>query len=299
MSDPPVVTFADQQWLPKPDDFADWTVVPPSGIPRTASGPCPSCGHNVKAELNYRGLGRGQAGEGAPSPEERFTTMMRCGCRQNHPDSAIPPVNHPSCGRWWLASVTLSEGTPGPRVRPNVDEALEPAAIAWDEFVKSQEPSFRTLAEKWTAAVTALLGLFGLAVFVTSKDVFTGLTPGWKLGAALSVFCALGCAVWAVYLSYRAAYGWPTFIERNSDQALVNWYSGREARLRRDACRLKASVWLAIGELGLLVAAAAVVWFAPHHTAAPSQLLCRFTATATDAGTGIYHVDASSSCPPK
>lgn len=259
MDDPHVVKYQDELLWPEPEDFADWSVAPEHATPPiTADGPCPHCGHNVTIRLNYQRLGTGQAGETPPPPEERFTVLMTCD----------------SCGRKWLATVTLSPSTPGPRIQPVVDERLRPAAVAWDMFVNEQEPRFRTLADKWTGAITALLGLFGLAVFVTSKDAFTGL-PFWvKVIAAIAIILSLGCGVRAVYLSYRAAYGWPEFIERGNDQALLDWYEGRRERLKGNAIDMKAAVRLAIGALGFLVLAAGLMWLVPR---ADHPVVCQIT----------------------
>jgi hypothetical protein len=300
VDDPHVVIYQDQLVWPKVEDFGQWTVTrSPGGQPRKASGRCPYCGHNlVDVELHYRALGRGQAGVAQPPAEERFTALIICDCGRDHPDAATPPVSHPSCGRKWLASVTVSPTTPGPEIRPEEDETLRRAAMAWNEFVAAQEPTFRALADKWTSAITVLLGLFGLAVFVTSKDAFTGLPFCSKILAALAVIIALLCGVRAVYLSYRAAYGWPEVTEVKNNQELLEWHSRRSERLEQSANNMKCAVRLAIGALGFLVVAACLMWLVPRHSENPPfvPFECRITATATPSTGSIYDIGARSDC---
>ena len=203
---------------------------------------------------------------GAALPRaERFTALLTCQCNEPHLDSATPPASHPSCGRKWLAQVTLNPDMPGPRIQPSQDPGIVDAAIDWSKFVDAQETTIKTQAEKWTGAVTALLGLFGVAAFVTGKDAFTGLDMWAKIVAAVAVVCALSIGVVAVFVSNRAAYGWPELMKVKTDEDLLKWHDDRPKRLQKAARRMKIAVWLAIVSLGFVTLAAVLMWLAPRH----------------------------------
>lgn len=154
---------------------------------------------------------------------------------------------------------------PGPRIQPSQDPGIVDAAIDWSKFVDAQETTIKTQAEKWTGAVTALLGLFGVAAFVTGKDAFTGLDMWAKIVAAVAVVCALSIGVVAVFVSNRAAYGWPELMKVKTDEDLLKWHDDRPKRLQKAARRMKIAVWLAIVSLGFVTLAAVLMWLAPRH----------------------------------
>ena len=117
----------------------------------------------------------------------------------------------------------------------------------------------------WQLALTALLGLFGVAAFVTGKDAFTGLDMWAKIVAAVAVVCALSIGVVAVFVSNRAAYGWPELMKVKTDEDLLKWHDDRPKRLQKAARRMKIAVWLAIVSLGFVTLAAVLMWLAPRH----------------------------------
>jgi hypothetical protein len=289
------VAYQEGQVRPRAADLAQWTV-DKKDFPSLASGLCPSCNHRTEFQLSYRALGAGASMPSTPSAVERRSFKMTCACGQSHPDAASPGVSHASCGRWWFASVTLQDRTGEPRVFPADDETLVPAMTAWAEVAKSEETAFRTLAEKWTNGVTVILGLFGLAGFVTSKDAFTGLPFCAKVAAAALIIVALGFGVGAVYRSYSAAYGRPTVIDGADDAKLRQWYDGAPARLEASVKAFQSALRLAFAALAFLVAAAGLMWLVPRHTDKPTPLLCRITATATGPHNLTYDINANTNC---
>lgn len=260
----PEVTFKDEMLLVLTDALDDWTVSDEDDEqPLEASGSCPCCGHKTTANLVYESLTKGSSGR-EPRPSERLTTMMACQCSHPHGDPEHPEHTYLSCGRKWPATITLNPEL-RPRVRPVTDARLIPAALGWQDFVAAQESRFQSQAEKWAAAVTTLLGLFGLAAFVTSKEAFSGLPTEARVVATITVISGLIAGVAAVYLSNRAAYGWPEFVQLENDADLIDWFADyKNPRIRVTANKMKWAVRLAITSLGLLLAASAIMWVVPR-----------------------------------
>jgi hypothetical protein len=269
--------FTDELLTLPADKLAGWKVDPEeTNWPNYAIGPCPRCDHSTKSELHYGAVVRGMTGT-APPPEQRLTALLSCDCDVPHPDAASQGTSHKGCGCKWVATITLDPQLQ-PRVRPMVDAKLLSAAADWDEFVSTQEPSFRAQAEKWAGAVAALLGLYGLAAFITSKDAFIGLPLWARAVAAGIVVLGFAAGVAAVYWSNRAAYGWPELAQVRNDSDLAKWHEARKDQLRVGADRMKWAVRLAVISLALLMAAAALLWVAPRQTdkanATPSPVAC-------------------------
>jgi hypothetical protein len=268
MPDADVVYKVERFWV-QDTDLADWKVIEQDGLPIEAYGPCPSCRHRTSGEIMPGTLGGGAAGVRELTDVERVTRVFDCSCAQQHLDTSTPPSAHSSCGRWWLASIRLAGDGEGQRVRAAADDTLLRAAQTLRDQAGTEETRLRSSAEKWTAAVTALLGLFGLSGFVIGKDTFTGLPlwTTWSAGAAALAALALGVS--AVYLSYKAAYGWPVIIDLGNDEQLRTWYADKRARLGQAAKNLKAGVLLAIMSLTALALAAGLIWFAPRELSKP------------------------------
>jgi hypothetical protein len=259
---------AERFWV-QDSDLSDWTVFAPQGVPVMATGPCPSCGHQTSGEIQPGALGGGAAGERDLADVERVTRVFDCSCKEQHLDTSTPPSAHFSCGRWWLASIRLKADGEGQRIRASSDETLLKAAQALRDQAGTEETRLRASAEKWTAAVTALLGLFGLAGFVVGKDTFTGLPLWVKWSAGLATLAAVALGASAVYLSYKAAYGWPVIIDLGDDEKLLKWYADKRARLGQAANDLKTGVLLAIMALTALALAAGLILFAPREPPKP------------------------------
>ena len=78
-----------------------------------------------------------------------------------------------------------------------------------------------------------------MAAFVTGKDAFTGLDMWAKIVAAVAVVCALSIGVVAVFVSNRAAYGWPELMKIKTDEDLLKWHDDRPKRLQKAARRIE------------------------------------------------------------
>jgi hypothetical protein len=162
--------------------------------------------------------------------------------------------------------VTLTELT---------DPQLATAAEELQAAGTAQLADVRSLAQKWMGGVTALFGLFSLAGIIFTRSTVTGLGTGWQVLIALFAFIAVVLAAGAVYLSYRAAYGWPvTEVIYDNDQ-LRDWHAAQQAAPRVQAGLMKQGVLAAAGALGALVVTVMLLWFAPQ--AVPSGPLVQAT----------------------
>ncbi|MER6162039.1 hypothetical protein ABT147_42195 [Streptomyces sp. NPDC001868] len=127
------------------------------------------------------------------------------------------------------------------------------AAQAARKAMANDESTIRSAAEKWIAAITALLGLFGLAGLVAGKDSFVGLPKGVLWVAALAALAAVVAAACAIVLANRAAYGWPTVVDVSNDEALERWYVNQRTLVEEAAGRLRTAVRCALVSLAALM----------------------------------------------
>ncbi|MET9886453.1 hypothetical protein ABZZ20_25605 [Streptomyces sp. NPDC006430] len=264
--------FRYEQHLVTDEDLLGWRVERAAdGRILAVFGPCPNCGHltrqNVEESvltLDYaeRAAGAGEATPAPlPPPTARMTRICDCACNVAHANGSAKPVM--SCGSWWLVTIALDEGAVVP-VRAATDASLLPALRAVQEVTTAEESRLRSSAEKWIAAVTALVGLFGLTGVVVGKDAFTGLSP-WARGCAGgAALLAAAFAAAAITQSYRAAYGWPVVVDLGNDQLLTTWFAGRRTHLSQAAAQLRRGVRWALAALAALVVALGCIWFWPR-----------------------------------
>ena len=141
----------------------------------------------------------------------------------------------------------------------------------------TQLASLRNAAEKWIAGVTALFGLFGLAGVTLTRSAVMGLNTWWQVYVGIAAAISVALAGLAIYLSYRAAYGWPVTRPILDNDALRDWYAAQQAAPRVQAKFLRNGARAAAGALGALVATVGLMWFAPQ--VAPAGPLVQATLT--------------------
>ncbi|WP_328974119.1 hypothetical protein [Streptomyces canus] len=258
------VPFQYGQYLVTDEELTGWTVDRPDGGDIVAvTGLCPNCGHTTRQDVGESFGAFGQSGLAAPAPIERMTRICDCACNKEHRDTGAQTFR--SCGSWWLVTIVLDANEAAP-VRAATDASLLPALRAVQEVTATEEGSLRLSAEKWIAAVTALVGLFGLVGVVVGKDAFTGLSA-WARGCAGgAALLAAGFAARAIVYAYQAAYGWPVVVNIGNDQLLTKWFEGRRTHLQNAVGQLRKGVIWALISLGTLVVAVGCVWFWPRSS---------------------------------
>ncbi|MEU3049026.1 hypothetical protein ABZ705_21390 [Streptomyces sp. NPDC006984] len=267
------------------EDLAEWdTRTDEVGDVKRILGPCPRCGDETEHSVLLKIVeGVAATGEALPTLRKRLTQRCECACEQQHLGPANATAEHPGCGARWNAVIVLEaeEGEQKVRALPDDDPMLD-AAIAADQLARGESParsaaaasgsgesSVRAAGEKWLGAVTAIIGLFGLAGVVTGKDAFTDLPNTARFGAGVAALLALVAAVLAIFFSYRAAYGWPVLVSLGDDMEVSDWYRRYQSKLEKAPGRLKWGVICALIALGLLSVVAGCVWFWPRETSAP------------------------------
>ncbi|WP_405535198.1 hypothetical protein OG787_12145 [Streptomyces sp. NBC_00075] len=264
------------QYMVTDDELAGWTVYRARFDNKILGieGPCPNCRHPTKLNVDRSVVARGQSGrKPALAPSERMTRICECACEELHASAdAGEPVK--TCGSWWLVTMPLDPDA-DPPVRAATDASMLPALRAMQEVTATEEGTVRSSAENWIAAVTALLGLFGLAGVLMGKDAFTGLSGWARLVGGVSTAAAVGGAAFAVVSAYKAAYGWPVEVDLGNDHLLTTWFHNRRERLKQAASQLGHAVVLALCSLGALTVAIGCIWFWPRS--GPKEALVEVT----------------------
>ena len=279
------ITYATERITVNAAQLADWHGSA-SDAAFNLDGPCPECGHDSPIEISRQVT----ALEGLRvEPPKTLTVDLACGCREAHegrPDGAS------GCGRDWLVVTTVAgdgtvslvpvssasspspappaaspPGSPGsPSTAPAPGPDLVAAAEALrDETAPKQLSDLRSAADKWIGGVTAIFGLFGLAGVTITRNTITGLGTPWQVGIGIAAAVAIALAGLSVYLTYRAAYGWPETYPITNDAELLKWYHARQAAPRVQAEFLKNGVRAACGALLVLVVTVGLLWFAPQE----------------------------------
>jgi hypothetical protein len=237
-----------------------WTVTESFGSPDlVASGPCVACGHNGSVQVIREVAAHELLPGTAPTPVSSLTWRFPCHCDQPHENRPATVVD--GCGRWFLAAVE-PDGA-GWKLTNQVDETVLPAIEALEKEVSDEGSRLRTSAEKWTGAVTAISGLFGLAALVLAKDTVDKLPDVAKLILAALVLAAFVCAVLAIKHSYSAAYGRYKIADTGTTAKLMDWYAHRRDSDLAIPEKISKSVRLAIAGSALLLCGVFVIWFSP------------------------------------
>ncbi|MEH0661012.1 hypothetical protein QA860_25425 [Streptomyces stelliscabiei] len=262
-----VVPYRHRQYTVTDDELAGWK-------PHRAKvdqkilgveGLCPNCGHFTQLSVDRSVVARGQSG-GRPAlaPTERMTRICDCACSEKHVSArAGEPVR--GCGSWWLVTMPLDPNVTPP-VRAATDASLLPALRAMQEVTETEVSRLRSSAEKWIAAVTALIGLFGLVGVIVGKDAFKGLNTDARVVTGIFSVLAIAAAAGALVSAYKAAYGWPVEVDLGNDHLLKGWFEDRRGRLEKAAGQLRSGVICALCSLGALVVAVGCIWFWPRSS---------------------------------
>ena len=280
MGDPNVPYVSERVTL-APGDLDNWPV---NGLTDTAAGPCPRCGHTTTSPLQSEAVA---AGPGRPPTAADFTRLFECACNNSH---KLGDGSQQSCGRWWLVTVR-PEGTT-PRLVPAADDTMLGPALALASESSQAIINVQSAAEKWIAGVTAIFTLFGLVGVLTGKDALVGLATELKITVILLTLAAWVAAALALFLVYRAAYGWPRVIDVRSNQRTRDWFRNHLGRTKAAADNLRRGIGLALLSLLLLGAGVGTLLLSPKRPPAPvvsitlqdSSTICGEFVSSTTAG---------------
>jgi hypothetical protein len=152
------------------------------------------------------------------------------------------------------------------------DPSESPADLEWEQQVHHAQfealPTLRSSADKWTATVGTLVGLFGTAVLVAGPKTITDVSPaarGWLAGLVVLTVVA---ATVAVALASLAAQGGSKSIMPTGPE--YRRLMSEEVHRARNL--LAASRWITIGGvLGLLALTVLVAMLNPKPDQSAEQ----------------------------
>lgn len=254
-----------------------WTV----GPNLLATGRCPRCDGSVSRQFYLDGVVLATDDEKPAYPVD-VPVFVSCNCDEQH--DGRPDGRRNGCGAWWVARLRSSDSGYG--LISESDEAVWRAARDVDEAATRSESALTTASEKWVPGVAALTSILGLASVVLARDAVADLPLAAKWAAYLLVVAAVSCATAAVWLSYRAAFGWPRSFSLTSAADVVALARELNMRAASSARYLKAAVGLAVGSVVALVVAVGVLWLVPVEESQTEQP----APTSARQGVGWFHV---------
>jgi hypothetical protein len=229
----------------------------------TLDGPCPACEDPTENQIPRRFSALERVGRPTPQP---LSIQLACTCTEDHPGR--PPEVSSGCGRTWFAVAVIADDGAVTLAPPSAsaDPTLEAAARELIAAGPKQLADVRAAAEKWIGGVTALFGIFGVAIVVSTRSTLTNLPSGWQAVIGIAAAASVGLAGLAVYWIYRAAYGWPVTYPINNDEELLAWYTSQQSAPRAQAGFMKDGVRAAGGALAMLVVTVGLMWYAPQQS---------------------------------
>jgi hypothetical protein len=246
------------------------------------TGNCQRCSHFMDVHLPLApapGMlpGGAEAVQGAPPPAppegaKTFRKTARCNCLMDH--EGRPAAQPGGCGAFGRVEVIVAGGK---LFDVNPSDGLASLYEAeWDRRAEELElnalRNVRAAAEKWTAAIAAVLAIFSIVTLVKGPEDVQKVTGAFLLPldvwVGLFIFLAVGAAIAATVLAALAAYG--------SVDVLVWVGDIVRARSRKAAAAasedLWLAIWLSIAAVVLLMAATVVTWYAtPDPPATPAS----------------------------
>jgi hypothetical protein len=187
----------------------------------TLVGTCLHCKHDMSVVLAVRARTGARVGEKplneslGRNGKRRFVKIAYCNCEGVHGER--PEAVSGGCGRFGalLVGEQTNESPPPPGRFVSVRRSSRRAAISdltWERRAEDQSTdrltSARTSAEKWTAAVATLTGVFSVALVVKGPEDVTKVTGevAWRTGLSgtlAAVFAGVGIAVLVATFALR------------------------------------------------------------------------------------------------
>lgn len=164
----------------------------------------------------------------------------------------------------------MSDEVPGSGLKGAhaVPSKLEHAKQIAAELEK-ELPTVQAAAGKWQTALAGLSGGITIFSIVKSRGDLEGLSSPWPVVAGLLLGFALAMSITGALLSMRAAFGLPKVRDIGTiDIALESHSRAIEAQKL-----LRAAVSLTLVSAASFAASIAVVWYAPLHESAKTNIV--------------------------
>jgi hypothetical protein len=128
------------------------------------------------------------------------------------------------------------------------------------EYRRRSLERLRAAAAAWTNTLTAVTGLFGVVAFFKGPEDVTALVDWARVTVGILALGALVAGLAAVALGALAAQGRITGTYNTADEIAARVEAERRSAVRR----LRASRWVALAALVLVVGAVATAWYGPR-----------------------------------
>jgi hypothetical protein len=182
-------------------------------------GACPACGHEMDKMVRQRMDDEAGAPSSARELNRELDVLVYCNCTGLHPGR---PADRTGCGSYGWLHVTRELESGG--WRSAAHEPAIPEDLRWElraeQLYGARLGDVRATAEKWTASVTSITGVFSIVALIKGPDAIGALKAAYFYTAIPLIALAVLLALIAIYLGALAAGGTPR----------VGRLSGREAR---------------------------------------------------------------------
>ncbi|HSS41097.1 MAG TPA: hypothetical protein VLK37_00940 [Solirubrobacterales bacterium] len=158
-----------------------------------------------------------------------------------------------------------------------------PIDLRWEKKAEELEfealPTVRGAAEKWSATLTAILGLVSTVLVVKGAEDVTKLSSESKAIIGVLLALALVAAFYAAYQAAKAAQGTPANLAWPSGPGLRTWEREQAKSAKKKLLESRAATGAAVL---LMATAIALAWFGNQAESSGSTVLM-----TQDAGTPL------------
>lgn len=149
-----------------------------------------------------------------------------------------------------------------------------PIDLRWEKKAEELEfealPAVRGAAEKWSATLTAILGLVSTVLVVKGAEDVTKLSSESKAIIGVLLGLALAAAFYAAYQAAKAAQGTPANLAWPSGPGLRRWEREQAKSAKEKLLESRAATGVAVL---LMAAAIALAWFGNQAESSGSAVL--------------------------
>jgi hypothetical protein len=218
-------------------------------------GTCPVCGHEMDKVIRRR-LPDDPA-RASRDQSRRLDVLVYCNCATIHPDQA---ADRAGCGSYGWLTVTTGSAAPSViRARTGLPEDLRWELRA-ERLYASRLTDMRATAEKWTAGVTSITGVFGIVALIKGPETIGTLLMPWRWIVYGLVIAAVLVALLAIGLAAAAAGGTPR-IARLSGREAHTWDGWQASAAKHELIYSRRAAFAAVFAM---LAAIGITWFTPN-----------------------------------
>jgi len=228
--------------------------VPPNAQTLHLVGSCPACEHEMDKVIRRRLPD--DPDRSARNGTDTLDVLVYCNCSTVHPNR---PADRTGCGSYGWLRVTTSAA------EPNVTKTWTaiPEDLRWEleaeQLYAGRLDDMRATAQKWTAAITSLTGVFSIVALIKGPETIAKVLEPWRGIVYGFVIAAVLLALVAIALAAAAAGGTPR-VARLSGREADTWTGWQAAAGKHELLYSRRG---AIAAVLAMLTAIALTWFAP------------------------------------